>query len=63
MSGEHGIRGREAPSMSHVLYLIRHGRSDFDSSEMSATARGDQWDPPLSEEGRRQAELLAHASS
>ena len=45
--------------MSRVLYLIRHGRSDFDSAEMSATARGDQWDPPLSEEGRRQAELLA----
>jgi broad specificity phosphatase PhoE len=45
--------------MSRVLYLIRHGRSDFDSAEMSATARGDQWDPPLSEEGRRQAQLLA----
>jgi 2,3-bisphosphoglycerate-dependent phosphoglycerate mutase len=45
--------------MSRVLYLIRHGRSDFDSGEMSATARGDQWDPPLSEEGRRQAHLLA----
>lgn len=45
--------------MSRVLYLIRHGRSDFDSGEMSETARGDQWDPPLSEEGRRQAHLLA----
>jgi 2,3-bisphosphoglycerate-dependent phosphoglycerate mutase len=45
--------------MSRVLYLIRHGRSDFDSGEMSATARGDQWDPPLSEEGQRQARLLA----
>ena len=45
--------------MSRILYLIRHGRSDFDSSEMSATARGEQWDPPLSEEGRRQAQLLA----
>ncbi|MGZ5297845.1 MAG: histidine phosphatase family protein [Actinomycetota bacterium] len=45
--------------MSRVLYLIRHGRSDFDSAEMSATARGEQWDPPLSEEGRRQAQLLA----
>jgi broad specificity phosphatase PhoE len=45
--------------MSHVLYLIRHGRSDFDSAEMFATDRGDQWDPPLSEEGRRQAGLLA----
>jgi broad specificity phosphatase PhoE len=45
--------------MSRVLFLIRHGRSDFDSTEMSATARGDQWDPPLSDEGHRQAELLA----
>jgi len=45
--------------MSRVLYLIRHGRSDFDSSEMSATPRGDQFDPPLSDEGRRQSELLA----
>jgi probable phosphoglycerate mutase len=45
--------------MSRILYLIRHGRSDFDSGEMSATARGDQWDPPLSDEGRRQAHLLA----
>jgi broad specificity phosphatase PhoE len=45
--------------MSRVLYLIRHGRSDFESAAMSATARGDQWDPPLSDEGRRQAGLLA----
>jgi broad specificity phosphatase PhoE len=45
--------------VSRVLYLIRHGRSDFDSGEMAATARGHQWDPPLSEEGRRQAGLLA----
>lgn len=43
-----------------VLYLIRHGRSDFGwSGERFATARGEQWDPPLSEEGRRQADLLA----
>jgi broad specificity phosphatase PhoE len=43
-----------------VLYLIRHGRSDFGwSGERFATARGEQWDPPLSEEGRRQAALLA----
>lgn len=45
--------------MSRVLYLIRHGRSDLDSNAMSATPRGDQYDPPLSAEGRRQAELLA----
>lgn len=46
--------------MSRLLYLIRHGRSDFHSSQMLTTARGDQWDPPLSEEGRRQAGLLAN---
>jgi broad specificity phosphatase PhoE len=47
------VRGR-------VLYLIRHGRSDLGwSGSPFATARGEQWDPPLSEEGRRQAELLA----
>jgi broad specificity phosphatase PhoE len=43
-----------------VLYLIRHGQSDFDwDGERFATARGDQWDPPLSEDGRDQARLLA----
>ncbi len=43
-----------------VLYLIRHGQSDFDwDGERFATLRGDQWDPPLSEEGREQARLLA----
>jgi len=45
--------------MSRILYLIRHGRPDLDSDAMSATARGNQYDPPLSEEGHRQAELLA----
>ena len=45
--------------MNRILYLIRHGRSDFDSSLMSTMPRGDQWDPPLSEEGRAQAQLLA----
>lgn len=43
-----------------VLYLIRHGRSDFDwTGERFASARGEHWDPPLSEEGREQARLLA----
>jgi broad specificity phosphatase PhoE len=41
-----------------LLFLIRHGRSDLDSDEMTVTARGRQWDPPLGEEGRLQAELL-----
>ena len=43
-----------------VLYLIRHGQSDFGwSGERWTSVRGDQWDPPLSEEGARQARLLA----
>ncbi|HEX5936290.1 MAG TPA: histidine phosphatase family protein [Actinomycetota bacterium] len=43
-----------------VLYLIRHGRSHFGGeTERFASARGAQWDPPLSEEGREQARLLA----
>jgi 2,3-bisphosphoglycerate-dependent phosphoglycerate mutase len=43
-----------------VLYLIRHGQSDFGwEGERFATARGDQWNPPLSEDGRAQALRLA----
>jgi broad specificity phosphatase PhoE len=41
-----------------MLFLIRHGRSDLDSGDMKVTVRGRQWDPPLGEEGRLQAELL-----
>jgi 2,3-bisphosphoglycerate-dependent phosphoglycerate mutase len=44
---------------SRVLYLIRHGRSDLDSDDFSSTPRGHQYDPPLSMEGRDQAERLA----
>ena len=42
-----------------ILYLIRHGQSDFDSEEMVSTPRGEQFDPPLSATGREQAQLLA----
>jgi probable phosphoglycerate mutase len=43
-----------------VLYLIRHGQSDFGwQGERWAGARGEQWDPPLSERGAEQAALLA----
>ena len=43
-----------------VLYLIRHGQSDFDwAGEAWTSARGDQWNPPLSDTGREQAALLA----
>jgi broad specificity phosphatase PhoE len=43
-----------------VLYLIRHGQSDAAwQGERWTSTRGAQWDPPLSEEGVRQAALLA----
>jgi broad specificity phosphatase PhoE len=42
-----------------ILYLVRHGESDFGASQFTTTALGDQWDPPLGERGREQAELLA----
>jgi 2,3-bisphosphoglycerate-dependent phosphoglycerate mutase len=45
---------------ARVLYLIRHGQSDFAwEGDPFAGPRGDQWDPPLSDRGREQAELLA----
>jgi broad specificity phosphatase PhoE len=45
---------------ARVLYLIRHGRSDLDDAGFVDTPRGHQYDPPLSPEGREQAEALAH---
>lgn len=42
-----------------IVYLARHGESDFGSSEFLDGPRGHQWDPPLGERGREQAELLA----
>lgn len=42
-----------------LLFLIRHGRSDFSSTDLTKTPRGSQWDPPLGPEGREQADLLA----
>lgn len=42
-----------------LLYLIRHGESDFGSKDFTPGARGAQWDPPLGPKGREQAELLA----
>jgi probable phosphoglycerate mutase len=46
-------------SDGRVLFLVRHGRSDFSSNDMTLTPRGHQFDPPLSQAGREQAELLA----
>ncbi|HEY2802890.1 MAG TPA: histidine phosphatase family protein [Actinomycetota bacterium] len=46
--------------MRRVLTLIRHGRVDFDARDaFRESPRGRQWDPPLGEEGRKQAGLLA----
>jgi broad specificity phosphatase PhoE len=43
-----------------ILYLIRHGQSDVHwAGNDFASARGEQWDPPLSELGWEQARLLA----
>ncbi len=42
-----------------VLYLIRHGESDFGSSDFVEGPRGRQWDPPLGARGVEQARLLA----
>lgn len=42
-----------------TLYLIRHGESDFASTDFVTTPRGRQWDPPLGARGREQAQLLA----
>jgi probable phosphoglycerate mutase len=44
---------------SRILFLIRHGRSDQSSNDLVDTPRGAQWDPPLDEVGREQAELLS----
>jgi probable phosphoglycerate mutase len=46
-------------STGRVLFLVRHGRSDFSSNDMTLTPRGHQFDPPLSQVGRQQAALLA----
>jgi broad specificity phosphatase PhoE len=42
-----------------ILYLVRHGESDFGSSDFVDGPRGTQWDPPLGTRGREQAGLLA----
>ncbi|HEY7280065.1 MAG TPA: histidine phosphatase family protein [Actinomycetota bacterium] len=42
------------------LFLIRHGRVDFDARDRFRTSpRGRQWDPPLGEQGREQAQHLS----
>ncbi|MDP9233631.1 MAG: histidine phosphatase family protein, partial [Actinomycetota bacterium] len=41
------------------LLLIRHGQSDLSSRDFVQSARGRQWDPPLSEAGREQASRLS----
>jgi broad specificity phosphatase PhoE len=50
----------EAVTAWRRVLLIRHGVVDFDApQEFRISPRGRQWDPPLSEEGRRQARALA----
>jgi|SRR5437867_1421789 len=45
--------------MTVRLLLIRHGHVDFGSKDFTQSPRGRQYDPPLSERGREQAERLA----
>jgi broad specificity phosphatase PhoE len=58
---EKGRLSEEAGWVSEprVLFLIRHGHSNEGSRNVLGTPRGPQWDPPLDERGREQAELLA----
>jgi probable phosphoglycerate mutase len=41
------------------LLLVRHGRVDFTSRDFIESPRGRQYDPPLEERGREQAQRLA----
>jgi len=53
-------RSQRAPAGQRRLFLIRHGRVDFDARDrFRLSPRGRQWDPPLGEEGRKQAQGLA----
>jgi broad specificity phosphatase PhoE len=45
--------------IERILYLVRHGESDFEASDVRTGPRGEQWDPPLGAKGREQAVLLA----
>ena len=48
--------------MSVRLLLVRHGRVDFDAlgdEHFLESPRGRQWDPPLDQRGREQADRLA----
>lgn len=43
-----------------LLFLVRHGRSDFSAQDAFRDhPLGPQWDPPLDATGRQQADLLA----
>ena len=61
MARDPSHEGKGVPRVTRrVLYLIRHGQSDFGwEGARFTTPRGDQWDPPLSADGRAQALRLA----
>jgi len=46
-------------SVTVRLLFIRHARPDLASRDFRESPRGRQWDPPLDETGREQAEVLA----
>lgn len=43
-----------------LVHLIRHARVDFEAGSTRRSPRGEQWDPPLGDEGQRQTDLLTH---
>jgi broad specificity phosphatase PhoE len=58
--GGEGRPGRGGLSVSdRRLYLIRHARPDYTSTDHTETPRGRQYDPPLSDVGLEQADRLA----
>lgn len=64
-TGEVGVRpagGDDVPAAElgegRLVHLIRHARVDFEAGTTRRGPRGEQWDPPLGDEGRRQTDLL-----
>jgi broad specificity phosphatase PhoE len=58
-AGPAGARIEGAGPVTVKLLFIRHARPDLASRDFRDSPRGRQWDPPLDETGRRQAEILA----
>lgn len=57
--GGASVQSADAGRLERRILLIRHGRADRGSAARFATDLGPQWDPPLDDVGREQADLLA----